>query len=263
VFNSGHRKGGKITRARGPDDVRVYSTHAPMVIAAQLSKIGNLPLSISGRSITIHLQRHDGTRPLKRFDVADKDAIDILNTIYRLIWQWAHSATLARDPALPAELKNRPADNWRVLISIADTFGPAWGEKARAAGVAFARAHNDEYIGAVLLAAIRDGFNAHNVDRFFSKVLVDLLNDQDDAPWSEWTGLHGDQSPRKLSQNELAKALRTFGIKPRSVWPVQRDARSKSSKGYYRSQFTQAWASYCDDEADTPAQPSQCQVLAS
>jgi hypothetical protein len=40
--------------------------------------------------------------------------------------------------------------------------------------------------------------------------------------------------------------LAPFKIRPRTIWP-RVGTGEKSVKGYLRSQFEQAWASYCDD----------------
>jgi hypothetical protein len=42
------------------------------------------------------------------------------------------------------DLRNRVADNWRTLISIADCFGAAWAQLARDAAVTFAHTYHDE-----------------------------------------------------------------------------------------------------------------------
>jgi putative DNA primase/helicase len=114
----------------------------------------------------------------------------------------------------------------------------------------------------VLLAAIRDVFDARHVDRITSKDLVTALLEQDDMPWSEWRGVHGDQNPRRLSQGELAKALAPFGIKSRTVWRYTDSKRDTSGKGYHRHQFEDAWASYCS-EGDTTAQANNIKRLVS
>jgi hypothetical protein len=54
--------------------------------------------------------------------------------------------------------------------------------------------------------------------------------------------------------------LKDFKIKPQTIWPPKRTSDSKSTKGYQRSQFEQAWRMYCDD-ADTSAQPSNVKGL--
>jgi Protein of unknown function (DUF3631) len=39
------------------------------------------------------------------------------------IQKWAATCTLAREPEMPPGLHNRAADNWRVLLAIADDLG--------------------------------------------------------------------------------------------------------------------------------------------
>jgi len=74
VLNSGHRRGGSITRFVG-DRPRQFSTFAPLALAA----IGNLPLPVMHRSIIVQMDRHDGARELRRFDENDP----ALAAIYR------------------------------------------------------------------------------------------------------------------------------------------------------------------------------------
>ena len=157
---------------------------------------------------------------------------------------------------MPAGLRNRPADNWRVLLSIADACGmsrileSSWGEAAREAAIALSKGQ-DEDLGVLLLTDIRNIFDRRpTIDRLFSKVIVTELNELSDAPWSDWRGPRDDQASRHHSQSELARMLAPFGVKPKSIWPTRRGAGAKSSKGYYRKQFEAPWASYCDG---TPA----------
>ena len=243
VVNSGHQKGGSHTRVI-KDAPRRFSTFAPLAIAT----IGALPLPIMHRSLVIHMSR--ATRKLRRLDETDQ----AINVAYGMIRTWAHDVQLNHDPELPTELRNRPADNWRPLISIADSFGPAWGAKAREAAVHFSQTHRDEDAAVILLNDIRDVFNRLNVDRLHSVTLVADLIGMDDALWADWRGLRDDQQPRFLSQGELARLLAPFGIRPRTIWPQRRKQGTRSRKGYLRSQFTKAWQSYCD-EGGTAAQP--------
>ena len=249
VLNSGHRRGGSHTRVI-KDQPRRFSTFSPLAIAA----IGVLPLPIMHRSIVVHMER--STRELRRFDENDQ----AVNEAYRMIRAWARDAQLQYDPKLPKELRNRPADNWRPLISIADSFGPTWGAKAREAAIEFSRAHHDEDAAIVLLADIRTIFNDLGIDRISSAKLVAELVGMDDALWADWRGLRDDQQPRRLSQGALAQLLAPFGIRPRTIWPRRRNQKTKSRKGYLRSQFTRAWQSYCDS-AGTPSRSSNVNQL--
>jgi hypothetical protein len=162
---------------------------------------------------------------------------------------------------MPKELHNRRADNWRVLLSIADSCER--GEMAREAAIAMSREHQDEDPGVELLTDLRRLFSSRAVDRLASAEIVGALNDLDNAEWSEWRGVRGNQQPRRFSQAELAKLLRPFGMIPRSVWSLaQPRAVAKSAKGYYRHQFVNAWRSYCaDDEDGTPAQSGKIRHL--
>jgi len=78
---------------------------------------------------------------------------------------WANEATLAPDPAMPQGLRGRAADNWRVLLSIADAYSEEWGERARSAALIMARGYRDEDIVVTLLRHIREIFEGHRVDR--------------------------------------------------------------------------------------------------
>ena len=66
VLNSGHRKGGSVMRFVNGQPRR-FATFAPIALAS----IGALTLPLMSRCIRIPMVRHDGTRPLRRFDKAD------------------------------------------------------------------------------------------------------------------------------------------------------------------------------------------------
>src|SRR5580692_8122965 len=103
VLNSGHRRGGKVTRYHG-GQARSFSTFAPVAVAA----IDTLPLPQMHRSIVIHMARRDGRRQLTRLD-NDADTQSDLNIAYRMMFRWARDAVLTSDPPLPAPLRNRQA----------------------------------------------------------------------------------------------------------------------------------------------------------
>ena len=68
VLNSGHSKGGGITRLIDGEPKR-FATFAPVAIAA----IGSLPLPILARSVVINMQRSDGSKILRRLDDVHAD----------------------------------------------------------------------------------------------------------------------------------------------------------------------------------------------
>jgi Protein of unknown function (DUF3631) len=131
VFNSGHRRGGSINRFVGGEPRR-YRTFAPLALGA----IGMLPLPLLHRSVVITMQR--SSAQLRRLDEASL----VFNLAREGIRKWSASVQLAQDPEMPPDLRNRAADNWRILISIADSLG--YGEDARAAAVALSSDRPDE-----------------------------------------------------------------------------------------------------------------------
>ena len=176
---------------------------------------------------------------LERFDENSPQFVASREQITR----WAATCSLAQDPEIPPVLRNRAADNWRVLFAIADDFGH--GEEARLAAVALSANRPDEDIGVTLLADTRTVLSMRGIDRIASADLIGALLELEDGQWGEYRGPHDDRPPHKLRQAELARLLRSFRIKPRTIWPAQRRPRSKSSRGYMRSQFEAAWSDYC------------------
>jgi hypothetical protein len=83
VLNSGHRRGGKVTRYHG-GQARFFSTFSPVAVAA----IGTLPLPLMHRSIVIYMARRDGRRQLTRLDTEDPDTKADLNIAYRMMLNW-------------------------------------------------------------------------------------------------------------------------------------------------------------------------------
>jgi len=241
ILNSGHREGGGIYRVIDGAPKK-FSTFTPLAIAA----IGSLPLPLTQRSIVIHMERKTCAMP-KVPEHGDRK----IDYVYGRILKWAATAKLADNPDIPPELKNRQADNWRVLLSIADTFGGDWPAKAREAALMFARSYHDEDAGVVLLADIRDIFNAaSNPDKITTENLLGKLHERDSRwSWSEFRGQNDDQIARKLSAGELSRLLRPFEITPRSI---RFPGIVKTSKGYKRTQFEGAWANYCEPPAPEP-----------
>jgi len=140
---------------------RVLSTFSPVAVAA----IGTPPLPVMHRSIVIHMERRDGRRQLTRLDRDDADTNADLNIAYRMMVSWARDAELDSDPPLPAQLRDRQADNWRPLIAIADAFGADWAMQAREAAILWAGAHQDEDAVTVLLGDIRTCLTQYNRSR--------------------------------------------------------------------------------------------------
>jgi hypothetical protein len=176
------------------------------------------------------MARHAGRSELKRLDKDDPDTKADLNIAYRMIFAWAREADLNLDPPLPAQLRNRQADNWRPFIAIADASGAAWAARAREAAVVFAGEHQDEDATIVLLHDIREIFDRRGVDRLPSQTIVDQLNGADDAMWSEW---RPHENHATLS---VARVASRFWRTPMfTVVPTAISSRASSHKVNWRS----------------------------
>jgi putative DNA primase/helicase len=130
VLNGGHsRKTACVLRVVGDNhEVRAFSTFCPKVIAG----IGRLADTLMDRSVVIAMKRK---RVGDRVDPLREDRLN-LSEVRRKCLRWArdHLESLrSADPATPAGLNDRAADNWRGLLAFADAAGGNWPLEVRAA----------------------------------------------------------------------------------------------------------------------------------
>ena len=184
---------------------------------------------------------------LRRLDPEDTRDLDAVSAYLR---DWIERAEISRDPPMPEQLGDRPKDLWRPLIAIADASGGDWGERAREAALALTGSDQEQDIGVVLLDHIRVVFDRLAVDRIPSKTLVAelLALDIADGLWMECPREGG--PPRKLTDRMLAAMLRPFGITPRTVWPLRRQADTLGRPAsYLGSGDGNAGGEYADEYA--------------
>jgi hypothetical protein len=243
VLHSGWREGGSISRFIGgwPRRFPVYTPVALAAIGAH-----SLSLPLLDRSVTINMHKAPPDAPIEKLGPSSPD----WGRAKALISQWVRTAQLNPDPDM-AGLTNRPADNWRILFSIADSLGA--GEEARAAALKLKANRADVDPPVALLHDIRIIFWQRGVDRIASVELVAALHELDDF-WADWD----DHQPgRKLTQTHMARLLRGFHIRSKTVWPLGRASSSaRSRRGYTIDQFQNAWRQYCA-EGDTTTQRSK------
>jgi hypothetical protein len=234
ILNSGHRRGGSVLRNVGDDhEPRQFSTYAACAIAM----IGKLPDTLANRSVAIELQRRLAGESVESFRLDRTENLD------RLASKAAHWAAdhLDRvreaDPLMPPGVFNRVADNWRPLLAIADIAGGEWPVRARRALGAIQAAVEDDSARVKLLVDIRAIFTGRGVDRLPSGELVEALVAIEGRPWGEWKG------GKPLSQNGLARLIKPLKIKPDSV-----RIGVRTPKGYYLTQFEDAFRRYLGQE---------------
>ena len=183
VVNSGHADDGNVIRLVGDDhEPRQFSTWSPVAIAT----IGQLPGTISDRSITIQMKRRRRSDP--SITRLRKDRPGPFPALASKCARWVadHLAALKEaDPEIPESLNDRAADNWRPLLAIADAIGGDCARKARSIALAQAEGLQDDSIEVMLLGDIRDIFAAKDVDRISSEDLCGDLAKMEERPWPE------------------------------------------------------------------------------
>jgi Protein of unknown function (DUF3631) len=240
VLNSGHRKGGAVLRTVGDDyEPRSFATYAPCVIAL----IGSLPDTLHDRAVTVDLKRR---LPSEKVEPFRPDRASHLDVLARKAARWAkdHGELLAdADPAMPDGIANRPADNWRPLLAIADVAKGEWPERARKAAEAahIAAADDAESRLELLLGDIRMAFDEASKTEMASADLVKALIALEGRPWAELG-----KSRKSLTQNGLARRLKPLGTAPGFIGPEHARLR-----GYKLAQFKEAFERYLPLEGDS------------
>jgi putative DNA primase/helicase len=252
VVNAGHQRNGAVIRTAGDDhEPRKFSVFAPLVIAA----IRHLPGTIEDRSIKIPMRRR---RPDEKVASLRLDRASTLDQLARRAARWAKDtadALGAADPAMPATIYNRAADNWRPLLAMAELAGGEWPDRSRNAAIELSGTGDDNAsTGVLLLGDIRELFHKDPLrdelfdpprEALFTVEILAALHADETKPWSEW------KNGKAITSTQLADLVKPFKIKPNTV---RRD--EKTAKGYMRAWFEDAFARYLPPRSVTTSQPS-------
>jgi Protein of unknown function (DUF3631)/Domain of unknown function (DUF3854) len=240
IIDSGHTPKRAFTLRTVGDgaesDVRRFSTWSPKVFAM----IGNPAGTILSRSIPIRLERKRPDDEVEDLDVDDDRYADLCRRAYR--WGQDFPTAAAGRPTTPAPGRNRLRDNWRPLLSIAETIGGDWPELARDAAVALSGGDDDGALddGALLLADLHQLFRSPTFDDaegvWTDTILTALLN-REDRPWREYG-----RDRRPLTAHGLARLLKPFKVRPHNV-----RVGDEQRKGYRRKDLDPAWERYLPD----------------
>jgi putative DNA primase/helicase len=235
VINSGHTPGVGVVRCDGDDKTpEMFSTFA----AKAIGMIGErLPPATRSRCIDVELRRRRKGETIERFKFGDDTELADLR---RRLRRWAmDSEDALRDavPTTPDELQNRRADNWRLQLAIADLCSGVedFGDKARTAAVAIEGKTDSRTWGVRLLTDIKELFDNPETkpECLHSSFIVSKLTGDEEKGWAEFN------RGRPLTQNRLARLLGAYSIVSGNVTSGDREA-----KGYRKSQFEEAWATY-------------------
>ena len=231
IINSGHSKSkAYVTRCRPKSlDVERLSTWTPMVLAS----IGKLQSTIMDRSIAIQLRRKTMQENVERIP---QDFRDKTQNIRVDMEQWIekNSDAIKNNTIEPLYLGNdRAVDNWLPLFTIANQVSDRWLKKCEWAYKILTVVEQEQDLSTSLLEDIREIFIKTSISKFPSAQLVEKLIEDKDKQWCECN------KGRVLTQNTLAKMLKTYDIKPKTI----RHAGS-TLRGYEIGQFRASFDSY-------------------
>ena len=257
LMNAGFERTGATWRMQGEGTAmapKQFHVFAPMLIAG-LGRIGG---SLGDRSIPVQLKRKTQDEPVEVFDF-EADQAGLVETS-RKFARWAQDnadavrAVRFDRKDFPASWDDRQCDCARPLLKIASVLGEAWFEAVRNAlsevwrTAAAADFEEDDNQGAALLADIeavfKDLYRAEDQREealrragtdpawIGSARLVELLVQDELKPWAAMGRMQ-----RPITQNKLARMLRSYTIAPQLVGPNR-------VSGYLWRQFIDAWRRY-------------------
>lgn len=231
ILNAGYHAEGTVARIVDGVSVR-FPVYAPVALAA----IGTLPHTLISRSLVIQMHRADPDTKIVRFDKRNIDQAQELYTAKSHAFQWANEVQLNIDPSIPIGLGGRTADNWRVLIAIADSLDR--GKLARDAAIKFLHEYKSPNIKVALLYDIRTVFDEIKARILPSKTLIEklLALEYGEHDWVTY----------QLTPIKMSHMLNDFQIRPRNMWYPEHVHRSQQQnlRCYVKSDFETMWRRY-------------------
>ena len=229
--SSDRRSTVRILRTDGDGKARKarrFSTWSPKIIAT----IKAVADTLMDRGVIVKMRRAKKaeTKTVARFRMCDTSEFEEMRG-QCLKWAAQHTRALRdSEPDIPDQLTNRPADNWRPLLAIADIAGGDWPERARKAALALSGLAGKEDASIDLLEDTRRIFDDTRAEWLGPEVLVGRLVDLPETPWAEWR-----KGEKPITSRGVAKLLGEFEIK---------SMREHDGRRYYRADFEEAWDSY-------------------
>jgi Protein of unknown function (DUF3631) len=242
IFNSGHtRRLAYVIRNVGDEhEPKRFSTWGCKALAL----IGRAPETIEDRSLLLPMRRK--TRGEKVERLRTERLFVQLRELRERLFRWAKDnadALRLAEPAIPDGLYDRAADNWTPIFAVADLAGGSWPKASREAATKFSSGTDNDTAGVLLLEDLRALF-AELGDKIASATIVDRLVKIEERPWPEWG-----KARKPITQTQLARLLKPFGIKPKTV----RLKDQTTPKGYDEADCADAFERYLS--ADTPSPP--------
>jgi hypothetical protein len=241
LLNAGHRRSGVAYRCVG-EGTRQEVAAFPAYAGVALAGLGQLPDTILTRSVVVRMRRrapHEHVEPF-RARIHEPEG----QKLGQQLGDWASHAAehmTGAWPEMPPGVTDRPADVWEPLLTVADTAGGEWPQRAREACAWLVRDNADRGIslGIRLLADLRGVLDGQPT--MSTADILPRLHDLDDAPWADLKG-------QPLDARGLSRLLAAYDITP-----VKVKIGGRALMGYRADQLADAWARYLPPPDDGPA----------
>lgn len=252
VLNSGHRRGAVALRCT-VEGKKIAVEELPSYCAVALAGLGNLPDTISSRSILVRMRRRAPSEPVTpwRARECEPQAHAIRDRIAGWVPGVLDVLREAR-PVMPDTVTDRDADVWEPLMAVADVAAAGrhvagvaareatadtpsdWAALSRVAAVAAVASSGDEEqtIGVQLLTDLELITRGDNAWRFRTVSIIQKLQGVEEGVWRDLNG-------RMLTAQSLAVILKPYGIKAQK-W---REG-NRTERGYLLSELEEAWSRY-------------------
>jgi hypothetical protein len=253
IWNIGYQRGAKISlQIKGRR--KLIDIYAPALAAGVGSFLAPTQKS---RTFTLEMSPYtEETKPERDFYERTNSDITELDYVYAYLRHWAKTVKLDPNPAMPPGVIRRFADNARGLLSIADSCGQEWGQKAREAITFLLAKEKSERPENRIVQHGLVIFEMLGLDQIgsvrFNKELRQL--DLPDAQWTRYRGPSGMDYARPLEMHEQAFLLKKAGIRSMTLWPSGKRQDGNAFRGYKRAQFEDARRRY---ETANDAEPGR------
>jgi hypothetical protein len=242
LLNAGHQRNRPTLRWNSNrDQVEKIDTFC----MAALAGIGQMPDTIEDRAVVIRMRRRapgEHVAPYRE----KRDGPQLRKLAADLTaWLRPHLAALEMaEPVMP--LEDRAADTWEPLIALADLAGGDWPDRARHAAETLTAERDGNAPASERVRLLTDCRTAFaDYENIPTQALLDHLNGDDEAPWSEY-------GPTGLTAMKLGVILREYDITSEAISFGPPTGRAK---GYQRTAFEDAWRRYCLPPATPAAGP--------
>lgn len=246
LLNAGFQRNRPALRCVGP---RQIPTKFPTFAMAALAAIGDvIPDTITDRGVNLTLRRRAPGEQVSSYrHRRDAEPLRELGAELGGVIR-SHADVLARaEPVMPVE--DRAADTWEPLVAVADLAGGAWPARARMAATLLTAeadaASVEESLGTKLLSDLKQVFTSLGRPAASSEKLVAALRSLAESPWERFD----------FTQNDLARRLRPYGVRPDRVYPDGTDGTRV--RGYKLEDLEDVFGRYLPPPKDPPGPPSQ------